>query len=712
MKNDERYLEFENILNSMLDPVHITNKNYEIEFVNRACIEVFGLYTHRVKCYKYFHNFESQCEWCRHEEVMLGKSYHSENYFNKTKTYFDANHSPITKANGEIAKLVILRDITERKKAEESLRDSEAHFQALFNTMAEGVAVHEIIYDEKGAALDYLIVKANHAYEIITGIAIKDAEGKRASELYRTEKPPFFDIFIDVAETGKPHDFVTYFEPMKKYFRISVFSPGKGRFATVFDDITESRKSEEEREKTEASLKLNEDRLETLLELTMMKVSSEKEITDFALEEVVRLTRSKGGYLHFFNEDEQTIQLYSWSKDVLKICTAAKDEHYPLDKAGVWADSVRLKRPVIHNDYQNLSEKKGYPEGHFHLVRHLGVPIFDGDSVVGVTGVGNKEEPYHEIDAIQVNLFMNSMWQILKQKRTEAIVRKLSRSVEQSPISVVITDTKGDIEYVNPKFSEITGYTADEAIGKNPRILKSGKTQPEVYDQLWKAISSGKDWHGIFCNKKKNGDIYWESATISPVLDESGNITHYIAVKEDITEIKKAHDDLKTLNQLLELQATTDALTGIFNRLKFDEMLMKEVSRSKRYNIPLSLVMFDIDHFKDINDTFGHHTGDVVLKELTSRISQHTRKHDYFARWGGEEFMILLTHTTLEPAVLFAESCRMQTEEMKICGLEGFTCSFGVTELKNDDDIFSFTRRVDAALYKAKSSGRNRVEKL
>jgi diguanylate cyclase (GGDEF)-like protein/PAS domain S-box-containing protein len=359
-----------------------------------------------------------------------------------------------------------------------------------------------------------------------------------------------------------------------------------------------------------------------------------------------------------------------------------------------------------------LTYKKGYPEGHFHLVRHLGVPIIDRERIVGVMGVGNKEEPYDEIDAIQVNLFMNSMWQILKQKRTETTVRKLSRSVEQSPISIVITDTKGDIEYVNPKFSEITGYTADEAIGKNPRILKSGNTQPEVYDQLWKAISSGKDWHGTFCNKKKNEDIYWESATISPVFDEAGDITHYIALKEDITEIKKAHDDLKTLNQLLELRATTDALTGISNRLKFDEMLMKEVSRSKRHNIPLSLVMFDIDHFKAINDAFGHHTGDVVLKELTSRISQHIRKHDYLARWGGEEFMILLTHTTVESAVPFAEYCRVQTEELKIGGVEGLTCSFGVTELKKDDDIFSFTRRVDAALYKAKSSGRNRVEKL
>jgi PAS domain S-box-containing protein len=118
---EQRYLELENIFNAMLDPVHITNRDYEIEFVNRACREVFGYHTPGTKCYSYFHNFESPCEWCRHEEVLMGKSYHTENYCEKTQTYFDANHSPLAKTNGDIAKVVILRDITKRKKAEEDL---------------------------------------------------------------------------------------------------------------------------------------------------------------------------------------------------------------------------------------------------------------------------------------------------------------------------------------------------------------------------------------------------------------------------------------------------------------------------------------------------------------------------------------------------------------------------------------------------------------
>jgi hypothetical protein len=175
----------------------------------------------------------------------------------------------------------------------------------------------------------------------------------------------------------------------------------------------------------EEELRLNEERLMALLELSQLGFNSERQITDFALEEGVRLTKSKGGYLHFFNEDEQTIQLYSWSKDVLKTCTAAQDHHYPLGAAGVWADSVRLRREVIHNDYQSLTNKKGYPEGHFHLTRHLGIPIFDGDRIVGVAGVGNKEEPYDESDARQITLFMNSMWGTLKRMRVEQETERL-----------------------------------------------------------------------------------------------------------------------------------------------------------------------------------------------------------------------------------------------------------------------------------------------
>ena len=135
------------------------------------------------------------------------------------------------------------------------MRESESHFHSLFNSMAEGVALHKIIYDEKERALDYVILDANPAYESHTGIARKDAIGSKASQLYGTGKPPFIDVYERVAATGQPVHFETFFEPIKKHYRISVFSPAKGQFATVFEDITERKGIDAERERLINELK-------------------------------------------------------------------------------------------------------------------------------------------------------------------------------------------------------------------------------------------------------------------------------------------------------------------------------------------------------------------------------------------------------------------------------------------------------------------------
>lgn len=134
---------------------------------------------------------------------------------------------------------------------------------------------------------------------------------------------------------------------------------------------------------------------------------------------------------------------------------------------------------------------------------------------------------------------------------TEEKMQMFTMAVEQSPATVVITDRSGSIEYVNPKFSSLTGYTFNEAIGHNPRILKSGKQPPEFYKELWDTISSGKEWRGEFHNLKKDGESYWESASISPICGQSGEITHYVAVKEDITERKKAEEEIRIREEIL-----------------------------------------------------------------------------------------------------------------------------------------------------------------
>ncbi len=160
-----------------------------------------------------------------------------------------------------------------------------------------------------------------------------------------------------------------------------------------------------------------------------------------------------------------------------------------------------------------------------------------------------------------VNMNRGLQAEIAECRRIKDNLKMLSHAIEQSPGTVMITDARGNIEYVNPKFTQLTGYTPEEVLGKNPRILKPDNAPSEAYRKMWETIASGKEWHGEFCNKKKNGELYWEYASISPVRDEQGAITNYVAVKEDITERKRAEDELRKLSRAIEQSPSTVMIT-------------------------------------------------------------------------------------------------------------------------------------------------------
>jgi len=190
-------------------------------------------------------------------------------------------------------------------------------------------------------------------------------------------------------------------------------------------------------------------------------------------------------------------------------------------------DCPSLKAFISKKSEQTIMQT---PDGKFWEER--GEPIFDTQgNLIGVVEIATDITERKRLE--------------IEKRKTDTMFRTLSKAIEQSPVTTVITDVAGNIEFVNPKFTETTGYTAQEAIGKNPRILKTGDKQASEYKELWDTILSGKNWHGVFKNKKKNGEIYWESAVISPVKNEEGTITHFLAVKEDITERKKAEEFLK-----------------------------------------------------------------------------------------------------------------------------------------------------------------------
>lgn len=298
--------------------------------------------------------------------------------------------------------------------------------------------------------------------------------------------------------------------------------------------------------------------------------------------------------------------------------------------------------------------------------------------------------------------------EITARRETEQRLRRLTVAVEQSPTSTVITDRSGAIVYVNRRFCELTGYRDDEVLGQNPRFQQSGQTPPETFAQLWQALIGGRHWHGEFINRKKDGSLYQEQAAIAPIFDDNGAITHYVASKFDVTERRSLEAQLRVL-------ATTDSLTGAVNRRRFHELLEAEITRSRRYRRELAVLMLDIDHFKGVNDDFGHAVGDEVLKAVVAACVEALRESDIVGRLGGEEFGVLLPETTISSAMATAERLRRRVAEVIVTARSGpvrVTVSLGATSLSTgaDDSPEILLRRADRALYRAKEAGRDRAE--
>lgn len=220
--------------------------------------------------------------------------------------------------------------------------------------------------------------------------------------------------------------------------------------------------------------------------------------------------------------------------------------------------------------------------------------------VVRVSAVPRRDEKGKVIGTVAVVI------DVTKERQAEQELRKLSRAVEQSPTSVVITDLDGTIEYVNPRFSVLTGYSLQEAVGKNPRILKTELTPNQTHDDLWRTLKEGKSWRGLFVNKKKNGDLYWEDAWISPIFSSEGAVTHYVAVKEDIThrimadrETKQSHRDLELYSSFLQHDIRND-LQVIMNHAEAALMLLEEENAIKEYVQTVEAASERMVHLLDI----------------------------------------------------------------------------------------------------------------
>lgn len=303
--------------------------------------------------------------------------------------------------------------------------------------------------------------------------------------------------------------------------------------------------------------------------------------------------------------------------------------------------------------------------------------------------------------------YLISLIDITERKKMEQELRILYQASEQSPASIVITDVHGNIQYVNAKFEAISGYKREEVIGKNPRILKSGYTSPEEYKKLWQTITSGKEWRGEFHNKRKNGELYWERALISPIFNSAGVITNYVAVKEDITEQKKQEI-------LLKYQAIYDNLTKIPNRNYALQKIEEILEKARETKSSVGLLFIDLDHFKEVNDTFGHDYGDELLIQATERMKKALRSTDLIARMGGDEFFVAIPMVTnpLQLQIIAEKIISVLSEPFEILKKKvNISASIGIAIFPQDgEDLKQLIRRADLAMYQAKRNGRHQFQ--
>ncbi|KIX14398.1 hypothetical protein X474_09515 [Dethiosulfatarculus sandiegensis] len=292
-------------------------------------------------------------------------------------------------------------------------------------------------------------------------------------------------------------------------------------------------------------------------------------------------------------------------------------------------------------------------------------------------------------------------------KETEATLKLMSAGLEQSSAAVIITDKNGLVSHINPRFTQLTGYSSAELLELGPLPPPSHENNRSIFPAFWQTITEGKNWSGEFQNQRKDGTTYWASASISPIRDAKGKITHFIGLQEDIT-------DKKYLQEKLEQAATKDSLTDLFNRHCFFQMMEQEITRAKRYNRPFSLLIFDLDKFKAVNDTYGHQAGDEVLRQFAHTLVRSMRNTDIVGRYGGEEFVACLPETQLQEAINMSQRLRRLIAR-KTVSFKGqainYTVSVGCTQWQQSDNkAEDLVERADQALYLAKNKGRNRVE--
>lgn len=475
--------------------------------------------------------------------------------------------APIFDHGGKIIGVVLVfRDETEKRHKEEAILKSERKFSSLYESMTEGVCLHEIVRDEAGIPIDYRIIDANPSFELITGIKKADAIGKLASELYGTGSPPYFEIYAKVAETGEPAQFETYFPAMDKYFSIRVFSPETGRFATVFEDITLQKKSvDEAKRKSRVLSAINRIFLKTIT------CETEEGVASTCLRVAEELTGSQFGFIGEINAagkfDTIAISNPGW-----KACKIQKSDAVlminNMEIRGLWSVVLTGGQPILTNDPTSHPASIGLPEKHPPLTSFLGVPLQQKGETTGIIAMANKQEGYDEHDLEAIETLATAFQEAISKKRTEIELEQHRQNLEdlvekrtgelknQWKMALAIFEAFPEILYVvDPATHEVlfTNSTFKKLLGKDPAgglcyEEFQGFEEPCDFCTDPIILKDRKPYIWEYHNPKFKQDFLITDQIIR--WPDGRDVRFELAV--DITKLKQTEEELARSNQELE----------------------------------------------------------------------------------------------------------------------------------------------------------------
>lgn len=639
----------------------------------------------------------------------------------------------------------ICLDITARKQMEAALRESEDRFRSVLDNSSQAAYRRDLLADR----YDYL----SPVIESITGWSIADMTTMSTATVVELIHPDDVAEVRQALERMEMNCQASGRASLQLEYRLR--DPG-GEYRWIGDTVTILAdpmgravyrqgliRDIRERKRSERLL---------LARMHLTEFGQAHTLDEFlqaTLAEAEDLTDSRIGFYHFLEADQETLTLQMWSENTLAhMCTAVgKGTHYSISRAGVWVECVRERRPVIHNDYESLPahRRRGLPSGHAPVIRELVVPVIRDDRIVAILGVGNKPRDYDEADVALVSELADLAWERVGRKRAEEALaavsaqieferNRLSAVMEALPIGVAVVGPDAELLQSNRAFQMIWGRAAPVDTDNRYDLYQAWWTHSErgVTPEEWasnRAIQRGETvLEQELRIQRFDGQIAHVLNSAVPIRDERGQVQGCAVAMMDITSRVRAEDELRSMNAQLEgrlqeiqvlqeqlrEQAIRDPLTGLYNRRYMQETFEVALAHAKRLGESIGVLLMDVDHFKSLNDRFGHKAGDLMLEALGRLLRATSRQMDIACRYGGEEFVLVMPGATLAMALQRAESWRAAFAAQRLddsgATLQA-TLSVGVAGFPDHGhSVDDLLRAADTALYLAKRAGRNCVK--